>query len=276
MVELGFGWWSKNDEERSTGNVTLYEGQAEQICQFDKMSFSLDGSKNSQGGQQAANPDLPEAGVPTNKSSQKCSLMFGITFDNQILPPMAVIQSAVDLPKYQYDYIRNIHNVEGKFDYPEICEHAALIAALEIASVDNEIFYKWLEELIVVLFKDSEDSTGLRVLLKADSGPGRFCERFCSVAKGHDISIFPGLPNGTKLGQEMDQLYTLCKTLMDLNWKILLEARFCVIRQKVKVDVWDLPKIMFGGVVELPNKSEIVLTDAYYCAFACERYRSAR
>lgn len=107
--------------------------------------------------------------------------------------------------------MENMHKVEGKFDNPDIREHAALIAASENASVENKSFYKWLEELIVVLFKDSEDCAGLRhVLLKADSRPGRFCEKFRSViAKAHDIYFFPGLPNGTELGQEMDQLYAL-------------------------------------------------------------------
>ena len=69
--------------------------------------------------------------------------------------------------------------------------------------------------------------------------------------------FFPGVPNGTELGQEMDQLFHLLKTKFEENrqklWKMRYEsAESGSEKIKAQVNVWDIPIIVFGGTFKVP------------------------
>ena len=280
LVDLGFGQYASNHEERlKHGNVVLYDGMAKRIIQCDEMGFSLDGSKNGVGGRESAtptNPNLPEAGKPTNKSSQKSSWMFGMNFDDEPLPPMVVLPSAAEIPKFKVHFVTEMPQVEGVFGFPGARFFAPVFAASENASFDNKLFLQWINEILVPLFPDAEDKAGYRVLLKSDSGPGRFSVEFRSVARSHGVYFFPGPPNGTELGQEMDQLYSLLKTLMEKNRKLIFEARFRLHGKRAKTDVWDLPRILFGGEIHFEDGTSIVLPDCFKKGLSREKCERAR
>ena len=50
-----------------------------------------------------------------------------------------------------------------------------------------------------------------RVIIKCDSGIGRSCVECLADMMINGFHLFPGLPNGTEIGQEMDQIYSSLK-----------------------------------------------------------------
>ena len=62
--------------------------------------------------------------------------------------------------------------------------------------------------------------------MKADRGPGRLNGRFWEIARSYGFYFFPGLPNGTELGQEMDQLFAFLKSIIEENRKELYKILF--------------------------------------------------
>ena len=62
--------------------------------------------------------------------------------------------------------------------------------------------------------------------MKVDSGPGRLNEAFLVTARSYGFYFFPGLPNGTELGQEMDQVFALLKSIIEENRRALDKLLF--------------------------------------------------
>jgi hypothetical protein len=63
------------------------------------------------------------------------------------------------------------------------------------------------------------------VFLKADSGPGRMATEFLAETADEGMYFFPGLPNATEIGEEMDQLFAAFKTCTYKNRDKLYGAR---------------------------------------------------
>ena len=70
------------------------------------------------------------------------------------------------------------------------------------------------------------DEPGKRVPMNADSGPGRMDKDFLTKARAHGFYFLPGLPNGTKLGQEMDQVFAEFKAILEENRALLYKILF--------------------------------------------------
>jgi hypothetical protein len=272
VVDLGFGRLAASDIQRKEhGNVVLYPGQAQRIVQVDEMGFSSDGSKNGMGGHPGAllsNANVPETGTPVNKSSGRTSWLFGVNFADEALPPLAVFASSAVTPKFKGHYLRNMHQVEGVFGFPARLAFASSFAASENGSVTNKIFLAWLQETIVGLYPDAADEPGNRVLLKVDTGPGRFYSDFRCVSREHGIYTFPGVPNGTEIGQEMDQLFGNLKTRMQKNHQAVFQKQYELIGDKAQVSPWDTPFLLFGSAMpfaedgstlDLPNSFALAM-----------------
>jgi hypothetical protein len=88
--------------------------------------------------------------------------------------------------------------------------------------MDQKSFYKYCVEFIAALYPDAVDLPGRRVLIKLDSGPGQLNSELQGQLRLLGFIVFPGLPNGTELGQEMDQLYGYGKHLDYKNRDCLL------------------------------------------------------
>jgi len=66
-----------------------------------------------------------------------------------------------------------------------------------------EAFYDFMMEHICPLYPRAKDSIGRRVLIKIDSGPGRFNPELQERLRLLGFYLVPGVPNGTEAGQEM-------------------------------------------------------------------------
>ena len=71
---------------------------------------------------------------------------------------------------------------------------------------DNE-FEKYIDNSIIPLYPDLEDTPGKRVLVKVDSGPVRNGRELLVKCRFRGLYIYPGLPNATSVQQETDLNY---------------------------------------------------------------------
>ena len=285
VVELGFARWPNHEEEKAIeGNVIFLDGQKRRIIQFDEMGFSLDGSKNGKGGRPAAvlsNPTFMEPEQPVNKSAQKITCMYGINFANEAIPPLFVLTSSAEDPRVRGRLVRNMKHIQGQFGYDPVEEGENLrsfppaIAFSKEGSIDSSSLIYFIERHLCVLYPDAEDVPGKRVLMKADSGPGRFSEEFRTISRSYGFYFYPGLPNGTELGQEMDQLFSYCKSVMEENRHTLWQGRVKYQYRKAQTTTWDLPLIVFGGKYEFENGEITQLRNAFAESFSPKRLQRA-
>lgn len=132
---------------------------------------------------------------------------------------------------------------------------------------------------ICPLFPDAADVPGVRVMAKADNGPGRMNPDLQRHLRATGWSMFAQTPNGTEETQECDQLYAFLKTVAYRNRDKLYRAR-----QEANPDdtsplsMTDVGYIVFGGIVALQDGSTVELEDAFSAAFdrshvlrACEK-----
>ena len=139
----------------------------------------------------------------------------------------------------------------------------------------KEIFKEWHQNLLRPLHPYAEDLPGHRVICKSDGGPGRKGEEFLMESRLDGFLQYPGLPNGTKF-QEMDNLFSKTKKMLDDNLKKIWAKRFCLEGEKAKVDVLELPSILFGGKVTFDDGSSLILPNAFAESLTPELIKSAR
>jgi hypothetical protein len=104
------------------------------------------------------------------------------------------------------------------------------------------------------------------LLLKVDSGPGRFFSDFRIVARAHGIYSFPGMPNGTEIGQEMDQLFGNLKTRMQRNQQMIFQKQCHQNGAKAQVTAWDTAFILFGGMMPFDDGTTLDLPNSFAIA----------
>ena len=74
------------------------------------------------------------------------------------------------------------------------------------AGVDNDMFLKYIMELLMEVYPDAKDEPGKRVLLIVDNGPGRLSRETFDFCRANGIDLFPKCPNTSSCSQEMDLL----------------------------------------------------------------------
>ena len=123
-----------------------------------------------------------------------------------------------------------MHHVIGNFGFDEIDGNIRSFpngfSWSEDGSVTDEIFIYYIEKFLCPLYKDARDEERFWVDMKADSESGRLNSRFWKIAQSYGFYFFSGLPNGTELGQEMDQLFLFLKSIIEENRKELYKRLF--------------------------------------------------
>jgi hypothetical protein len=98
-----------------------------------------------------------------------------------------------------------------------------------------------------------------------------------TMAAEMGIYIFPGMPNGTEIGQECDQLFSLVKTQLYNNRDYLWEALYTIAgEEKAELKISDFGYILFGGNVYLPDGSTLSLTNSFADSLQPHHVKSAR
>jgi hypothetical protein len=95
--------------------------------------------------------------------------------------------------------------VKGKFGTDCEKEWLVTVAMNLKGGMDEREFRSCFLNYIVPLFLDAEVVPGKRVIMKADSGPGRMELGFLAEARTLGFIIYPGVPNTTAVTQETDK-----------------------------------------------------------------------
>jgi hypothetical protein len=189
------------------------ETQEERITNLDEMKFTLNGNDEQAGGRPTANhttSQINESGhVASDNSDNVCTLVFGVA-GNEPLPPLVIFPtSAKNAENYKINpkSVGSFNQIGAKYVYPTTSFFDCTFAVSPKGSMTNDIFEKWICETVTECFPDINDIDRFRVMINADSGPGRHGTNFLGRSNVEGLQFFPGLPNGTECGQVMDQLF---------------------------------------------------------------------
>ena len=127
---------------------------------------------------------------------------------------------------------------------------------------------KYIVDFVLRLYPDAQDIPSKRVLIKIDSGPGRMFPELQQRLRARGIYMFPGVPNGTEVGQEMDQMYSYAKGLCYRNREKLIRARHNGNPNDTSpLGLADIGWLIFGGTVTVSDGSTVELEPAFDLAF---------
>jgi hypothetical protein len=276
-VRLGFARMPIDEHEKQEkGYVVFYDGQEHRIANFDEMKLALDGTDENAGGRPSATPItniVNESGKPAQKTAKSLTLMLGI-IGNEPTPPLAIhsSQSGYIAPQN----IASFHEIEAQYGLSTRRHFLPSFASSPKGGMNNNIFRNWMLTQVLPLWPDLADLPGRRVFLKADSGPGRMATEFLAETAVEGMYFFPGLPNATEIGQEMDQLFAAFKTCAYKNRDKLYRARVSGDGADDILSFEDVGYIIFGGKVKLPNGTEMELEPAFTKYFSPEHCQAAR
>jgi hypothetical protein len=220
LVEKKFGRRATAEErERDGVEVVWLPGQAGRSGNIDEMSLSLDYSKNGAGGRPGATftcTGVRSSGEPEQKSSYKVTVLAGMTFADEPLPPLIIIPSSAQEPMIRKELLKRFHQVEGQYGHSTRKRFEPMIAASPKGSITIEILRKYIQQ-IRIWYPDLANEDGKRFLLAIDSGPGRHDPQFLNEAAEMGVIISPKTPNTSEVTQEMDRLFALLKTILEKN-----------------------------------------------------------
>ena len=93
--------------------------------------------------------------------------------------------------------------------------------------------------------------------------------------------LFPGLPNGTEAGQEMDQIYSSLKMGFYRNRDALFAKRVAIARmegkgEQAQLTINDVGYILRGGEIKFSDGTTLVLEDAFLTYLSPTHIKAAR
>ena len=273
-VELGFARLPRHEEDTGGQHIVWFEDQPRRVLNLDEMSLSLDCSSTRGAGRPASVPmaiGVHGDGDPSPKSSDKCTVIFGMNFASEAMPPHIQFPTkATDSSRFKLHAapLVSLRQVQGRFGYPQSRWFDTGFGMNKKGGMNKSAFYKYITEFVFKLYPDAADIPGKRVLIKIDSGPGRMYPELQRRLRARGFCVFPGVPNGTEVGQEMDQLYAYLKTLCYRNRETLIKARTEANRDDTSaLGLADVGWLIFGGKVSLANGMSVDLLPSFDAAF---------
>jgi hypothetical protein len=309
-VDFGFAREAESEEERSLlGQIVFHDPS--RIIQADEYAFALNGQDEKSGGRPPMVPSAEDLkhnpGQSSNKTSEKCSILQAINFGNEALPPFIIFPTKAKQENVQINphTLRSFHQIKGQYGLDKAIWWDSCIAKTYSGGMQGYIWNKWITEYLMYYYPDAQDVPGKRVLIKADSGPGESSvdetvwlllltnflslllliagRNFGEVARDFLVMLrvcgfyfYPGLPNGTELGQEMDQLFSKLKGLLYGNRDKLWKARLKEGRENAVLTLNDIGYILFGGEIQLESGQQITLEKAFEQGLTPDLIQGAR
>ena len=123
-VEIDFAREPLEGEETNGQHIIWHEGQERRVINLDEMALSLDASSTRGGGRQSQVPiaiGVNGDGELAPKSSDKVTVIYGMNFANEPLPPYIQFPTAAKTTehyKLQSTMLTSLRQVKGKFGYP--------------------------------------------------------------------------------------------------------------------------------------------------------------
>ncbi|CAB9505420.1 hypothetical protein SEMRO_230_G093370.1 [Seminavis robusta] len=120
-VELGFAReLLPTESPEDNGYIVWKEEALHRVLQFDEMNIALDGTDDSIGGRQSRIPTskgMGNAGKAAEKSGASMTLMFGMNFANEALPPLFIFPTKSKDPtnyKHRVDFAASLPQIEAR------------------------------------------------------------------------------------------------------------------------------------------------------------------
>ena len=120
-------------------------------------------------------PHLPIVSRSLAKSSLACTWIFGSNAAGKCVPPHFQLPTSAmveEREKVRYKFLTHILDTQGRFGCAEERSWPCTIGMNEKGGMTDKELKKYINNSIVPLYPDLEDTPGKRVLLKEDSGPG--------------------------------------------------------------------------------------------------------
>jgi hypothetical protein len=204
-VELGFA------ERDADGAGSIGFINPERIFNLDETNVSLDGSSGDRGGRLTTmfyDPSLSCTGNAQSKTSNQCTLIFGLNALGQPLPPHFQLKTNVKTQeriKIKLDVLEHIPKIYA--DYGDGRKaYSCTFGANEKGGMNTPEFMKYVEN-IQLIFPDCANINGKGIMLKVDSGPGRSNKEFLAWCHAQGIIVYLGVLNTMAVSQEMHQSY---------------------------------------------------------------------
>jgi len=272
LVEMGFA-----TRDASSGKVFIPDDQLSRIGNVDESRVSLDSSNTSAGGRPCltfTDPNLPLVKQSNSKSNLGATVICGSTAGGECFPiHWQLMTSAKDdqRRKFKHDFLRFQQNTFGKFGTPERRTWPCTIGMNEKGGMNDKEFRNYVMNTILPMYPDMEDMPGKRVLLKIDSGPGRYDTELILWARSMGLYLFVGVPNCTAVQQETDQNYGPFKSVVRANLTLISDKAFAE-QKNCPLTISTFCLITYGG--ECPD-TKVACKNAVAAAFDLKSNLSA-
>jgi hypothetical protein len=252
LIELGFGRES-TPEDNIHGEIYFFAGQLQRILNFDETRIGLDQTDTIKGGRPSFvfyDSKMPRPGSSANKSSLSLTLIVGATAAGELIPPhfqLTTDSQNEEVQVWNTSISKYMHDVYGKFGCEDEKYHPCTFGMNERGGMNKEEFEEYVKNSLVTLYPDAADVPGKRVLLKADSGPGRKNIDLMAYLRVRGFYFLPGLPNSTHVTQEMELLIGQLKSYFYENLEKL--TRGCLMRHNIIPSGAEIiGLLLFGGL----------------------------
>jgi hypothetical protein len=222
---------------------------------------------------------MPRPGSSTNKSSLSLTLIVGGTAAGEMIPPHFQLTTEgqnEELQVWNTSIIKYMHDVHGRFGFNGDKYHPCTFGMNERGGMNKDEFEEYVKNSIVTLYPDAADIPGKRVLLKADSGPGRKNTDLMAYLRCRGFYLIPGLPNSTHVTQEMELLIGALKSVFYQNLE--KRTRGCLMQKHAVPSGAEITGLLlFGGslLCNDPNENiDLQLINAFQVAGNKEKVRS--
>ena len=214
------------------------------MINFDETDHPLS-SEDDKGGPRAqtyTNPSLPRPGGSSTRGHQHTTGVYGTTALGEVIPPLYIFDSSAqteDGLRVNERSVNGLPKVCGKFGCPTVETYSSFIAVRNSGSMDEGLFQEYIENVILPLYQNIgtrvvRDEKGRLILgpvwVNCDSGPGRLAASYNNIAwrtkmKNIGLNIGLGCPNGTSVGQVMDDLFEFFKGACRLSTQDLFNDK---------------------------------------------------
>jgi hypothetical protein len=262
------------------GELFFFLGQKDRIINLDETNIELDGSGKNSGGRpsiQFYHRKFGKPGKGVSKAGAGVTMIGGGSAAGDPTPPHFQFKSMAkseETKRFSDNILKDFKQTIGKFGHSERQHFDPTIGANERGGMDAVEFSKYLLGLVKTLYPDVSDLPHRRVIVKCDSGPGRENLEMLAQLRVLGVYLFPSVPNSSSVTQEMDQLYSLFKSIVRRNLEILFDARLRASKSSVGRE--DVGLLVFGGVWTSNDGSvEVELENAFERSFSTEKVRHA-
>ena len=215
------------------------------------------------------NPHLPLTSRSTAKLSLTCTGIFGSSAAGKCVPPhfqLPTSAKAKEREKIRFEFLTQTMDTLGRFGCAEERIWPCTIRMNEKGRMTDDEFKKYIDNSIIPLYPDLEDTPGKRILLKVDFSLGRNGRELLMKCHFCGLYIYPGLPNATSVQQETDLNYGPFKSVVRNNLREISSAFFAA-NLPIPLNSSTFGLIVYGGTILVSSTSTVTCRNAFVETF---------